>query len=230
MATTTASTTNQPALFNSPNAAGRSPERQADDVESVTTYPIARFLKSVATWVRSCFKNTGEDIVVMRDDMEPQPSVPEPTGGSSIGGIYSGSFPRSPMSERFGVTFFARHSCFGDLDKTARVVSWIHDTMEYKSSSDDDVECQGTSEEVKMSGIQEYGLLYDPSIPSPPSSLADEEHDHIQASVMLSTLIEQDDGCCLVNEAEVSHSRHRRFRLMKKIRRFWCLKRRVSAK
>lgn len=178
--------------------------------------PVARFLKSVAAWFGKLFKRAGEEVVDMDEDMESQPDIPWHTARSSLDDIPSDYIQLQATSASFGIAVLAGHSSSGDLDKIGRVVAWLHDSLEEKSNSDHDGVNQGTPHEAKGPWKHQSGVPDAPSLPSPPSSLNDEGHDLVLTPVMPSTIMEQDDGFCLLNEAGVSHGSHR-FRL-KKIR------------
>lgn len=220
----------------------------ADAIESVTTvvarivhkmpnvprnretrrHPVTRFWKSIARFFKKLCKR-GKDVVEddptvylsahgsagsHDDDTEPHPVVP---------GHVSRSLPHLSIPDTFGVTLTAlRLSCLAKHDKIGRIVAWLNESVEDSSSSDHGVGGNPAAEEAKQRDEP-----YDPSIPSPPTSLADEEHDHIQAPVMLSSLTRQGDGFCLVNDAELSHDR--RFSL-KKIRRALCIRQRAQVR
>lgn len=179
--------------------------------------PVMRVLKSVVTWFRKFWKSTDEDVVIIREDTESQSMSSRLGGNSSLDDICADYSNRPPISENLGLTVIPGHSFFGDLDRMARVVDWLDSLSEDQSIADDvttGVVNKGSADEANRSWKHQSDSLYDPSIPSPPSSLNGEGHDLILEQVMPSTLMGQTNGFSLMNDVEVSNKR-RRFRLKK---------------
>lgn len=241
---TTAEATNHPARRNTSTTESPSSDRYADAVESVDTAktvsyadaiqsvdtdvtilehcrdigfrrrPVVRFLKSVAVWFGKLFKKAEEEVVDVDEEMESQPEIPWHTGRSSLHDISSAHLQSKTNSASLGVAVMAGQSSSGDIDKMSLVVAWLHDSLEDNSTCEYAVVSQDTANEAEGPWNRQSGVHCDPSIPSPPSSLNDEQHGHVLAPVMLSAITEQDHGFCRENEDGVSYGRCR-FRLRK---------------